>query len=274
MGVYMISLIAADMDGTLLDNEGRIPVRFPEVFERLEEQGILFAAASGRQYGRLAEQFDPFRDRMIFIAENGAYVVYKGQTLHKKSIPAKEVPELADAARELHDSIIVLCGVKSAYVEKIDDPVRDKYRGELDKYYANLTFVDSFLDVRDDILKIAVCTFLGSARHILPLYMKYAGKYKIMVSGQIWLDIMPAGTNKGTAMAGVQKYFGIRREETMVFGDYLNDIELLHSAKYSYAMKNAHPDLFRHANFRAGANYENGVLRQIEYMLKHPEQYI
>ena len=53
----------------------------------------------------------------------------------------------------------------------------------------------------------------------------------------------------------------------MAFGDYLNDIELLQAADWSYAMDDAHPDVAAIARFRAPSNADAGVLRVIEELL-------
>ena len=53
----------------------------------------------------------------------------------------------------------------------------------------------------------------------------------------------------------------------MAFGDYLNDIELLQSCRYSYAMENAHPDVKQAANFIAPSNEEAGVVQILKTML-------
>ena len=53
----MIKLIATDMDGTLLNSNNEIQHGFYDVFEKIQEKGIIFAAASGRQYYNLLERF-------------------------------------------------------------------------------------------------------------------------------------------------------------------------------------------------------------------------
>ena len=68
-----VKLIASDMDGTLLNGKGELDPAFFSLFEKLERRGIRFAAASGRQYDGLRRTFAPVADRMLFIAENGAY---------------------------------------------------------------------------------------------------------------------------------------------------------------------------------------------------------
>ena len=51
--------------------------------------------------------------------------------------------------------------------------------------------------------------------------------------------------------------------DTMAFGDYLNDFELLSEAGLAYAMENGHPDLKRIADRIAPSNDQNGVVRAI-----------
>ena len=61
----MIKLVATDMDGTLLDGKGKLPRQFGEIFKLLQQKGILFAVASGRQYFTLLENFKEVADCYI-----------------------------------------------------------------------------------------------------------------------------------------------------------------------------------------------------------------
>ena len=71
--------------------------------------------------------------------------------------------------------------------------------------------------------------------------------------------------NKGNAISGIQKELDISPEETLVFGDYLNDLEMMQNAKYSYAMKNAHPEFIKSSKYvTTFSNNENGVLKTID----------
>ena len=58
--------------------------------------------------------------------------------------------------------------------------------------------------------------------------------------------------------------FNIRYDETMVFGDHMNDLEMMSSAYYSYAMKNAEENVKNSARFIAGTNDEDGVINVIK----------
>ena len=50
----------------------------------------------------------------------------------------------------------------------------------------------------------------------------------------------------------------------MVFGDYLNDLEMMSSAYYSYAMENGEEEVKKNARFIAGTNDDNGVINIIK----------
>ncbi len=76
----MIRLIAADMDGTLLNSKGELPKHLFEAIRILKKRGVLFAAASGRQYYNLETLFSPVRDEMMFLCENGSMIFFSGRT--------------------------------------------------------------------------------------------------------------------------------------------------------------------------------------------------
>ena len=83
----------------------------------------------------------------------------------------------------------------------------------------------------------------------------------------IWVDVMSEGVDKGLAVRELQAAMGIDATQTMAFGDYLNDYEMLQAADWSFAMSNAHPDILDVANYTAPANHENGVIRTVRSVL-------
>ena len=70
------------------------------------------------------------------------------------------------------------------------------------------------------------------------------------------------------AIKEIQDLLGIDFKETMVFGDYLNDLEMMESAYHSYAMENAHEDLKKVSRFKTHKNNdEDGVMHQIKEVI-------
>ena len=262
-----IRLIACDMDGTLLDDENAIHDDFWPLIDQLHARGIIFCPASGRQYYSLLERFSPIADELIFIAENGTYVMSKGVELSSDCLAREAAQELIRTFRELKlketDVSAVLCGKHSAYIETSDR----NFLAEATKYYHRLEMVDDLLAIEDDILKVATFTPRSSEHVIHPAFASFAKHHKVVVSGEHWLDVMALQANKGSGLRHIQEKLQITRDQTMVFGDFLNDLEMMDEATYSFAMANAHPQLKARASFLSPGNADNGVVRTIKSVL-------
>lgn len=256
----MIKFIATDMDGTLLNSNNEIHEDFYPMFQSLKEKDIIFAAASGRQYYNLLERFKDIKDDMMFIAENGTFVVYKGKELIVNSLEKNIAKELIEIGRTIPNSYVILCGKNSAYIESHDE----RLVKQTSKYYERYKIVEDLTSIDDDILKVTICDFNGSENNSNNYFDEYRDKVQITVSGEIWLDIVAKGINKGVAINEIQNLLNIDYKETMVFGDYLNDLEMMSSAYHSYAMANAHDTLKKAARFIAKSNDENGVIQAIK----------
>ena len=257
---HMIELIATDTDGTLLNSNNEINPEFYEVFKDIKEKGIVFAAASGRQYFNLLKRFEGISDEMLFIAENGTFVVYKGKELLLNSLDKDSAKELINIGRTIDNAYVILCGKRSAYIEKNDN----RLIKETEKYYERYEIVEDLTKIDDDILKVTICDFSRSEVNSIKYYEEYRQAFQITISGEIWLDITAKGVNKGIAINKIQDILNIKYEETMVFGDYLNDLEMMKSAYHSYAMENAHEDLKKVSRFVAKSNDDNGVVEVIK----------
>ena len=256
----MIKLVVTDVDGTLLNDNHELPEDFWEIEEKLTQKGILFSIASGRQFYNLEEKFDRIKDRTMFFAENGTYVSHKGQELYVNPIDAKAAMEFIDMGRKLENTHLVLCGKDSAYIESNDQD----FFNEINKFYARLKVVDDLKDVEDTYLKVTLCNFDGVEDHTFPHFVNYTDRYKVAIAAKVFIDITSLDANKGNAIKGIQKELNITPEETVVFGDYLNDLEMMSSAKYSYAMKNAHPEILQAGKYITNfTNNESGVTRTI-----------
>jgi Cof subfamily protein (haloacid dehalogenase superfamily) len=252
------------MDGTLLDEHGQVPQDLWPMLDRMRERGIFFAPASGRQYATLRREFGAHGDDMVFIAENGTFVVRGDAEVSSDVLKPAVVADVVAAARAMtHDIGIVLCGKRSAYIERTDAA----FRAEADRYYAELAEVPDLDDVDDDIIKIAIFAFGDAETEVAPDLERFRSSLQVVVSGEHWVDVMNAGVNKGQALRRLQEALGVTAEQTVVFGDYLNDLEMMDAADHSYAMANAHPDVAARARHRAPSNREHGVIRVLERLL-------
>lgn len=264
MSLTNIKLIATDIDGTLLNSKKELNPVFYDLFEKLKEKQVLFAAASGRQLFNLQNEFATIKDDLIYIAENGSYVMYNNKDLLVQAIDKRTVDELITIARKVPDAYTILCGKQQAYIENTDP----RFMEHVEMYYDKRLVVDDLLKVENDsFLKIAICDFRGSEQNSYTWFKHLENELQVKVSGTLWLDLSHKLANKGQALKMIQQQFNIGFNETMVFGDYLNDLEMMKEGYYSYAMENAHADVKEAARFIAASNDEDGVIKVLEEVL-------
>ena len=236
----MIRLVAADMDGTLLNSRGEIPAGFGDAVRALSGNGVRFAVASGRQYEGVVNYFDGLRDEIIFLCENGARVVWRGEDIFLSAVPFPKLSEPAELIRSIPNAYPLICGTGAAWIESDDAVLLEN----ASIYYKRLAAFDAD----------------GAESNSYPPLRRFEDRFRVTLSARCWVDLMNPGVDKGLAMRKLQEYFGCSPEETMAFGDYLNDVPMMEYSFYSYAMANAHPDLKLLCRYETLSNDENGVM--------------
>lgn len=262
----MIKFIASDLDGTLLLPNGELPAETFTLIENLHARGVLFCVASGRQYESLKRLFAPVADKIVFIAENGALVFYKGERVFCENLP----PDALDAAlhiiRQEENVYPLLCCENNAYVENDYAP----FYNECKKYYPNFKTLPRLEDCPelDSVCKIAVFDERGAAVHSGKSLPKKLPDLRVIVSGKVWSDVSMPTVNKGNALVFTQKHFSLKKEECAAFGDYMNDLEMLLSCGRAFVTENGYPALKERIASVIPSNAEMGVIGKIKELLE------
>lgn len=230
-----ITAVVSDFDGTIIRPGTHEP---PEVFftvvEELLDRGIHFVAASGRQYPNLKRILAPIADRIGFIAENGALVVWRGEVLHKCTISRSLAMELIGELKKQPDSELLVSGEGTSYIV----PNEMKYAYMLEHKVKNVVAVlDSFDQVPEEMLKVSIYYPGGIPFEAEKAFReKYDDKLLVVESGNGWLDFMPKGSGKGPALGILARRMGFDLKETAAFGDSENDISMLQAVGCGFAM--------------------------------------
>lgn len=256
----MIKLVLTDMDGTLLNRAGQLPEGLDATVQELKKRNIIFGAASGRQYYSLRETFKAYQDEMLFVAENGTYVMYQNKEIFSNPMERAHLEEILAIAGRIPDVHLLVSGKKQAYYKSVNE----RFLKQVGLYYKRVQRVDDFHEIEDDILKIALFDLKGAETNSYPFFLPLSDHLQVAVSADCWLDLMKMGATKGEAVQHIQSVMGIGFDETVVFGDYMNDLEMMSAAYYSFAMENAHETVKNAARFMAKSNEERGVLLAIE----------
>lgn len=237
----MIKLIACDLDGTLMQNGATKPddELFP-LIDALEEKGILFVAASGRQYACMQKLFAPVKDRIAYICENGALCIYRDKIISETYIERNLGKFMLESIREKENCEILLSGKNVSYLESKDSEYIDLIENVVGN---NTCIVPDTTEVTEPFYKISVCNMSGIDDSYDYFQDTFSNVANVVTSGNIWLDMMDQNCNKGNALSILCEYLGISSEECAAFGDHYNDVEMLKFAGHSYAMENAQPGI-------------------------------
>lgn len=261
----MIKLIATDMDGTLLAPGGKLHPDFFPILEELRSRGIRFVAASGRYYRSLKGNFEPHPELLDYICDNGACIVENGEIIHEIPMTPEQVKDVIDVCADLPGVRVQPCGSGGAYHVQ-NEP---EYGAEGAEKIVYPQMREEFASIRDTIYKFSLMDLNDPYQNsIRALKERFGDSLSILLSGSRWIDVMNNGVDKGVGLQFLQQRWNITPEETMVFGDYFNDVPLFKHAYYSFAMENGHPDIRQHARFVAPPNTEFGVVQMIrKYIL-------
>ena len=192
----MIKLITVDMDGTFLNDDKEMSPEFDKVFKALKEKGVKFCAASGRQLASLKSVFDKYKDQMLFVAENGAVMEIDGQVIVNATLTRDISDRFLARLKELDDMRILYCTSDYSYIDRTDDESLENARIYLPKF----GIVKDVAHIEELPVKISVHSKNGYYNDFKLLVDEFSDEASICTSGFDWLDIVPKGTNKGTAI--------------------------------------------------------------------------
>lgn len=244
----MIKLIASDLDGTLLQNGAQeLSPRAIELIKELKEHNILFVAASGRPISNLRRLFEPVKDDIAYVAENGSLCVYKGEVLSKTTIDRELGLRIIDAVHNFKQCDCTVSGEYILYTDSNNHQFLSHLTDVLD--FDTKVVDDLKADIPEPFLKMAVLDFAGTKECENYLKDLFSSEIKVVTSGNLWVDFIAPGTNKGLALQTLMHHLAILPGESIAFGDQYNDVEMLQLAGTSYAMSNAAPGISYYSTY-------------------------
>lgn len=252
------------MDGTLLYENKELPPTFFDVKKDLEALGIKFILASGRQYARMRTVVQPYADDFIYITDNGTIVYEDGERILEVTIDNQLSQEIIQFTMDEMNTDHVINAVDAAYfLNGIDQEIESTFN----EFYEVRKFVDDFTQVKD-VVKISLFDlkdeFTGHEK-----LEKFSDSVNITHSGPTWLDIVDKDISKGVALKKIAETHQVPLEQVMVFGDAMNDADMLAVAGIGIIMENADERLKKLGYYMTKTNDEDGVMIVLNELLKN-----
>jgi Cof subfamily protein (haloacid dehalogenase superfamily) len=252
-----IKMIVTDLDDTLFHNDKTVSERSREVLQRLREQGIKTAFATGRSIN--VKRLVPLELFDGYVVNNGAvgYVV-----LHPDNSDAEKHDIIYSSLMpyEIIRPLLTACDKRGLQVV-LQTGDADYANFDISKVWSSIKrfeIVDfSQIDSNGEKIYIVNCTpedaeFIKQKLHE-DLYLT--------VSRDLLWQVMHKNATKSKAVAKLAELWGIEPEAIVAFGDDLNDLDMLAYAGIGVAMSNALPEVKAVADAICLSNEEDGVAR-------------
>ena len=257
-----VNTIVTDLDDTLLDEDGRISGFTMAVIGECRAEGLRVIAASGRAQASMEPLVRQLNTGLPYIACNGAELVNADHTLMETLLlPAAVAWEVCAFLEEQGCYVQAYTDRRFYYARECAPSRRYKKSSGMEgvavgDLRAFITFDTPKLLAVDEPEKIA---------RIYPLAKeRFGDKGSFTISKPFFLEATPPGATKGKALRRLARKMGIRPEETVVFGDSLNDLSMLAYTDHSVAMGNARDEVKAAARYVCLPNGQDGMARFIQ----------
>jgi hypothetical protein len=268
-------MVVSDLDQTLLNSDATLSAENLAAIRAAEAKGIFVTICSGRIFTMLEVYARALDIQGPVITTNGAAIVdgKTGKLLSNHPIPQETAVRILDYARAKDYDYSALTGQVSYFSSnslRIKRFERYNEIAEADGLKVmRLEYFDgrSYTGIDNEILKMLLYQIPEEEFASVTAFLDSLPEINFTSSDEGLLDIMVAGTNKGTAVAEVRQLLGLEKDQVCVFGDYINDLAMFHEAGLTVAMANAHEELKSKALYVTDTNDRAGVARAIEALI-------
>lgn len=243
-----------DIDGTIITPDDKIEDSNIKAVSKVQELGIEVFLATGRPIHEILDIAKTLKVNS-FIGYNGAYGIYKGDDLYQDCMPSGLVENYLKIAHESNHEMVLYTNNHNAFTS-LESTIVKKF---ITKFHLN----KNELYCESDLNNILGITLINVNKNEAQHYLDEKGIHltQVNVEGmKHCFDVIRDHVNKGFGVNCVLKHLGIEKEAAIAFGDGLNDKEMLMNVGESFAMGNAHPDLFSLAKHKTTDVSHSGIL--------------
>lgn len=263
------TLIASDVDGTLLDADETVTARTRDAVAAAITGGATFVLATGRPPRWIGPVVDALGFAPMSVCANGAvlYDPSSDRIVSARTLSADVLAELAEIATR------AIPGAGLA-VERVGNSAHD---AATPQFVSSPGYEHAWLNPDntevslEDLLSAPAVKLLIRKAGARSSDMAAALAPHIGIEGDITystdnglVEIVPLGISKATGIEEVARPLAIAADDVVAFGDMPNDVPMLAWAGHGVAMGNAHPEVLAVADEVTASNTEDGVARVLE----------
>lgn len=262
-----IKLIILDIDKTITNKENEITEYTKKVLQQAVKKGMYVILCSGRTNEYVVAKSKELEITPMVISSNGTLVYdYQQQkNIYIDSIERKEMERILNYAIEFQincklNAITTRYHNKLVPIEERNDSksleeLKNK-PGEIVQIFAYHREYESINKFIEKIINTKKYNIENSSSNLVKKPKKDDNFF--------WVDIIKNNNSKGKAISKLREYLNIKKEETICFGDHINDFNMFQYCGITCAVGNAMDELKKQADYITLPSAEDGVARFIE----------
>jgi Cof subfamily protein (haloacid dehalogenase superfamily) len=260
-------LVATDLDGTLVRSDDTVSAYTHEVLDRVRAAGIRIVAATGRGPRLTSLTRNDIRVADFLVLAQGGWVLDLDDSryLRQARLPGKALGEALGALESVAGPLSVMFEA----LEHDDSPLWGDYDPTW-RYPVTVEPRTRTECLDGEVIKAFARSFSLNVDELLAFAQRVVPPDLATVTqaGLDYVEICPAGVDKGTGLSVVAEAVGVDPSDVLVFGDMPNDLPMFAWAGWSrVAVANAHPSLLAVADDVTLTNDQDGVAVYLDRLL-------
>lgn len=269
----MTKIVFFDIDGTLTSKGNYIPESTVKAIQKLKENNIETVIATGRPVILLADIAERLKIDS-YISMNGQIIVYKGKVIEQNPLPITQVDQLVEFANNRNDGLII-CTEDELIINSRLSLNPDTWYLKLLKKFSFLVPDSIQMMVRKRAMKEKIdksdyenkevyMVNLNVNRINEKVYREKFNDFHFTRANEETMDVVNQGVTKGKAIEKLADHLKLDREDTMAFGDGLNDLEMIKYAGKGIAMENGFDELKKNADYVTDSVSDDGIMKGLK----------
>lgn len=273
-----IKVIVTDIDGTLLNSKSQLNPKTKETLLKLQRNGYHLVLASGRPTPSvvdIAKELEMDHYDSYILTFNGAHVMnYQSKEVIYQQPLSVEASKAILAHLESFDVVPMICIGDTMYVEDVFSGMVE-YKGsminiiEYESRSGNykLCEVDNLKDfVSQPLSKILITGNVDYLEANLESFKEpFNDTNTITKSADFFVEFTDFEVDKARSLETILNRLGVSMDNVIAFGDGMNDLTLLQSAKIGVAMENSSQTLKDFADYVTDSNDNDGIVTALEH---------
>lgn len=277
-------LLALNIDGTLLQSNGRLHKSTKEAIEYVQEKGIYVTLVTSRSFPSAKKAAKALKLNSLLVTHRGAYIAAS----QEKPIFVKRIQE-----DETFEIVRLLegftCQIRLVH-EKYSLANKTKLNSNMlaktvfttgDPIFYSQQFVDSLSDtiLDEPVTPPKIEVYFEDKEDLQDAQAAIKGMFESIDTiklSDLRMDIVPAGVSKLNGLLYLGEHLGISRNQMVVIGDSIDDLEMIEAAGLGVAMGNAPAEVKKAADWLTRPNNQNGVSYMVKehFRKQHPIEFL